>query len=266
MTTRRRPPTRPAKPSHEPDVPAQGVTPPDAGAPALPLASGVLEPCRVNPILADSSVVTVALEDLADPVQHVRPPRNAKREKMLLWRRESADVAVAPLSQSVEVYGYTKGQFSMLDLLKSVLKKTGPAHMDFSTWTANRREALELAAMKQRGELLSIRWLVDMTFVRRDPEAAAAIRADFGAEAIRVAHCHAKFALFYNADWSLVLRTSMNLNMNPRTEDYHLAHDPDLFAFIHDIMDRIWRLQHRSLSDAKAGVISQAFKREELTA
>ena len=32
MTTRRRPPTRPAKPSPAPDAPAQGVTPPDAGA------------------------------------------------------------------------------------------------------------------------------------------------------------------------------------------------------------------------------------------
>jgi hypothetical protein len=218
-----------------------------------------------NPILERSSVKTVALEDLADPVQHVRKPRNMKREKLLLWRKESAVDAIAPLTQRVEVYGYTKGQFSMLDLLKAVLTKTGPAHMDFSTWTANRKEALELAAMKQRGELLSIRWLVDMTFVRRDPEAAAAIRADFGAEAIRVAHCHAKFALFYNDAWKLVLRTSMNLNMNPRTEDYHLAHDPELFDFIHDIMNRIWKLQHRTLAEAKPGIISQAFKRETLS-
>jgi hypothetical protein len=104
-----------------------------------------------------------------------------------------------------------------------------------------------------------------MTFVRRDPEAAAAIRADFGAEAIRVAHCHAKFALFYNDAWKLVLRTSMNLNMNPRTEDYHLAHDPELFDFIHDIMNRIWKLQHRTLAEAKPGIISQAFKRETLS-
>lgn len=219
-----------------------------------------------NPILSAGTVKTVRLEDLADPVQHIRPPRrDVKRELLLLWRKESAAAAIAPLSHEVEVYGYTKGQFSMLDLLKAVLAKTGPAAMDFSTWTASRKEALELAAMKQRGELLAIRWLVDMTFVRRDPEAAAAIRQDFGAEAIRVAHCHAKFALFYNDAWKLVLRTSMNLNMNPRTEDYHLAHDPQLFDFIHGIMDRIWRLQHRTLSEAKPGVISQAFKKETLS-
>lgn len=213
-----------------------------------------------NPILAAGAVKTVRLDDLSGPVQHVRPRRDVKREKMLLWRRESAEVAVQPLTRDAEVYGFTKGQFSMLDLLKAVLAKTGPAYMDFSTWTANRKEALELAAMRQSGELLGIRWLVDMTFVRRDPEAAA-ILADFGAEAIRVAHVHAKFALFYNETWRLVLRTSMNLNMNPRTEDYHLAHDPDLFGFIHEMMDRIWKLQHRTLAEAKPGVISQFFKK-----
>jgi hypothetical protein len=103
-----------------------------------------------------------------------------------------------------------------------------------------------------------------MTFVRRDPEAAAAIRKDFGPEAIRVAHCHAKFAMFYNQSWKLVLRTSMNLNMNPRTEDFQLAHDPELFDFLHGIMDRIWKLQPRSLAEAKPGVVSQHFKRLEI--
>jgi hypothetical protein len=183
---------------------------------------------------------------------------------MLLWRKQNAVDAIAPLTQGVEIYGLTKGQFSLLDLLKAVLAKTGPASMDLSTWTANRKEALELAAMKQRGELVAVRWLVDMTFCRRDPEATAAIRQDFGADAIRVAHVHAKFALFYNETWKLVLRTSMNLNMNPRTEDFHLAHDPELFDFIHGVMDRIWKLQPRTLAQAKPGTISQAFKKETL--
>jgi len=183
---------------------------------------------------------------------------------MLLWRKQNAVDAIAPLTREVEIYGLTKGQFSLLDLLKAVLAKTGPASMDLSTWTANRKEALELAAMKQRGELVAVRWLVDMTFCRRDPEATAAIRQDFGADAIRVAHVHAKFALFYNETWKLVLRTSMNLNMNPRTEDFHLAHDPELFDFIHGVMNRVWKLQPRTLAEAKPGTISQAFKKETL--
>lgn len=217
-----------------------------------------------NPILNKSAVKTVRLDEIDGEVIHVRKKRNIKRENMLLWRKENAIEAVRPLTQHVEIYGLTKGQFSMLDLLKAVLTKTGPAHMDFSTWTASRSEAVELASMKNTGQLLSVRWLVDMTFVRRDPEAAAAIRKDFGTEAIRVAHCHAKFALFYNAEWKLVLRTSMNLNMNPRTEDFHLSNDPEMFQFINGVMNRIWKLQHRSMAQAKAGVVSQHFKKLEI--
>jgi hypothetical protein len=217
-----------------------------------------------NPILTKSAVKAVRLDEIDGPVVHTRPRRNAKREAILLWRKENAATGISALTKDVEVYGLTKGQFSMLDLLKAVLAKTGPAHMDFSTWTASRSEAIDLASMKNSGQILSVRWLVDMTFVRRDPEAAAAIRKDFGPEAIRVAHCHAKFALFYNDAWKLVLRTSMNLNMNPRTEDFHIAHDPDLFDFIHGIMNKIWKLQHRTIAEAKPGVVSQHFKTLEV--
>lgn len=217
-----------------------------------------------NHILSRETVKTVDLGELSAPSRHIRPRRDVKRETMLLWRKQNAVDAIAPLTREVEIYGLTKGQFSLLDLLKAVLAKTGPASMDLSTWTANRKEALELAAMKQRGELVAVRWLVDMTFCRRDPEATAAIRQDFGADAIRVAHVHAKFALFYNETWKLFLRTSMNLNMNPRTEDFHLAHDPELFDFIHGVMNRVWKLQPRTLAEAKPGTISQAFKKETL--
>jgi len=220
-----------------------------------------------NPILAQQEIKTVRLEDLKIPVIRDRPRKiNPKREMILLWRRQNAVTAIEKLTRDVEIYGLTKGQFSLLDLLKACLEKTGPASLDFSTWTASRSEAIELAAMKSRGLLISVRWLVDMTFVRRDPEAAAAIRKDFGPESIRVAHCHSKFALFYNEDWNLVVRTSMNLNMNPRTEDFSLCHDPDLFNFLHHIMDEIWRLQPRTLAESKPGAISQHFKKMDIGA
>ena len=45
----------------------------------------------------------------------------------------------------------------------------------------------------------------------------AQMREKLGRDNIRVAQTHSKFALFQNADWKVCLRTSMNLNMNPRT-------------------------------------------------
>jgi len=225
-----------------------------------------------NPILTRATVKTVALEDLADPVQHVRPRRDVKREMLLLWRKETAQVAVAPFNREVEVFGFTKGHFSFLDLLTALLEKTGPAHIDLSTWTAARRDTEALANLRRHAtaidtaagtsQILSIRWLIDFTFLRRAPEMVATLRQTFGNDALRVAHVHAQFALIYNDAWQVVVRTSMNLNQNPRTEDYHLAHDPDLFAFVRSMMDRVWKLQPRQLADANAGAVRKHFLKE----
>ena len=105
-----------------------------------------------------------------------------------------------------------------------------------------------------------MRWLVDLTFVRRDPEAAQAIRQAFGVEAIRVANVHSKFCLFKTDDWQLVLRGSFNLNMNPRTEDFTLAHDPELFAFIEAMLAKVWAHQPGSLDKHRPYDVHKIFK------
>jgi hypothetical protein len=139
---------------------------------------------------------------------------------------------------------------------------TGPANLQISTWTAARHEIQKLAEFHRDGKLLSVRWLVDFTFARRDPEAAHQIRKTFGVETIRVARCHAKFALFGNEEWKLVLRSSMNLNMNPRTEDFTISNDPEIYAFIASILDRVWARQGRSLADASIIEIRKYFQHD----
>lgn len=202
-----------------------------------------------NPLLTESSVRTVRVEEIRSPAILDRSKRSHVRELRELRRKQSAAEAIAGLDQSNEIYGFTKGQFSMLDLLTACLEFTGPARVSISTWTAARHEIQSLERLQREGRILGTRWLVDFTFARRDPQAAHAIRQTFGLDAIRVAQNHAKFALFGNAEWKLVLRTSMNLNMNPRFEDFTLAHDPELAEFLGRILDEIWSRQKRSLAD-----------------
>lgn len=202
-----------------------------------------------NPLL-ERSLETFDVADLESPVVLARPAARLKRELRDLRRKQSAEEAIRGLAKGIEIYGFTKGQFSLLELLQAVIKSTGPVNVSLSTWTAARHEIGELARMRDCGELLGLRWLVDFTFARRDPEAAHSIRMLFGLETIRVAQNHAKFCIFTNAEWQLVLRTSMNLNMNPRFEDFTIAHDPELAAFIGTILDEIWNRQTRALADA----------------
>lgn len=208
-----------------------------------------LVPAR-NPLLAAESVRTVDVAEIEAPAVLARSKSSRVRELRELRRKETAAAAIAGLTHDVELYGFTKGQFSLLDLIRAALEVTGPARLSLSTWTAARHEIQSLDRMVGDGSLLSMRWLVDFTFARRDPEAAHQIRQTFGLDAIRVAQNHAKFALFTNDAWRLVVRTSMNLNMNPRFEDFHIAHDPELAAFLTRILDDIWTRQKRSLADA----------------
>lgn len=202
-----------------------------------------------NPLLAAEQVRTVDVGEIEAPVVLSRSIDSRKRQLRELRRKETAAAAIAGLTHGVELYGFTKGQFSLLDLIRAALATTGPARLSLSTWTAARHEIQALDRMKAAGELLGMRWLVDFTFARRDPEAAHQIRQTFGLDTIRVAQNHAKFALFENDGWQLVIRTSMNLNMNPRFEDFTIAHDPELAAFLKRILDDIWTRQKRSLAD-----------------
>ena len=92
------------------------------------------------------------------------------------------------------------------------------------------------------------------------PGLAQEIRRVFGPDGIRVAKNHAKFTLIKNADWQIVIRTSMNINFNPRFEDFTIAHDPELFAFVDGVLDSVWDRQGPELQFQNAGTIEKHFE------
>lgn len=216
-----------------------------------------------NVVLAEGRVKAVKIEDaISGNAVLTRPKRSAKREIRELRAKQSAAEAVAGLAQDNEIYGFTKGQFTLLELWQAVLGVTGPAFVTISTWTAARNEIRVIENLLIEHRLTGARWLIDATFGRRDPEACAYIKKTFGADCMRIANTHTKFAVFTNDRWKVVLRTSMNLNMNPRFEDFTIAHDPELADFITDLMDKIWAKQKASLADATATEKDRYFREE----
>ncbi len=95
--------------------------------------------------------------------------------------------------------------------------------------------------------------MVDVTFVRRVPQLVGQIRKDFGEDAIRVTKTHAKFATIANKSWKVAIRSSMNLNQNPRMESYEIGHDPQLCAWLERVLSDVWASQPRRLADASHG-------------
>ena len=174
-------------------------------------------------------------------------------------RIATAAEVLADFGKDSSIHALTKGQFSLLDVLSALVEKTGPAHLDISTWTAASTDVGVVCDWLQGGRIVSSRWLVDLTFQRRTPEVADQIRKLFGRDAIRVAQNHAKLALLTNSEWSVVVQTSMNLNFNPRFESFTASHDPELCNFYRGIFDEVWKRQPRQLAGARPADISKHF-------
>lgn len=103
---------------------------------------------------------------------------------------------------------------------------------------------------------------LDFSMARREPAITAQLREAFSPENIRVAQNHAKWCIFQNPEWKIVLRSSMNLNMNPRFEDFQIAHDPELAGFLNGILDQIFAIQKKELAMGKPYDIVKQFNEE----
>jgi len=213
---------------------------------------------------ADNPLLAATAEPVVDPLAITRPmvkrriPAGRRIEDQ---RRGSAAAAVVEHLErdGCELVGLTRGQWSLTDLIAAVVNKTGPASLAISTWTAAGTSVQTMLALLQSGQITSCRWLVDTTFVRRVPALVAEIRKQFGADAIRVTRTHAKFVTITNDDWQVAIRSSINLNQNPRMESYEIGHDPELCAWLVGVMDDVWLRQARSIADAPHTAQTQWF-------
>jgi hypothetical protein len=222
----------------------------DILAPAIPLPISKAP----NPLLLSDP------DPVVDPAvirQAVIKRPIPKREIMDLRRIQSATEAVAGLERDgMELFGLTKGQFSLTDMIEAILDKTGPADLSISTWTAANGDVTRMLELLNSGVIRSCRWLVDLTFMRRCPQLTAEIRAKFGADAIRVTKTHAKFCTITNDDWQIALRSSMNLNQNPRMESFQVGHDPVLCQFPSEVLDDVWKRQNKGIADLSSKEIA----------
>lgn len=216
---------------------------------------------RQNPLFAKKIDKVADVDRLTSPTVFARPKHEHRREIRDQRRLDTAAEALAGFNRETTIYGFTKGQFSLIQLLTEALKITGPAELVLSTWTAANQDVTDILEFCEIGLVTAARWLVDLTFTKRTPQLADRIRKVFGDDAIRVAKNHAKYAMIGNANWKIVVHTSMNLNHNPRFENFEIAHDPDLYAFHAQIVEEIWTRQSRAIDGMRPYEIHKHFNR-----
>lgn len=170
-------------------------------------------------------------------VSHVRqsPVRRPRLSKVT-----NARDALVGFGPRAEIYCLTFGQFSLMDAIEAILDYTGPADVAISTWTAAAADLSRSAEHLRDQRIRSLRFVVDCSFGQRQPGYLALIRELFGDDAIRSTRTHAKFATITNDDWRVAVRTSMNLNENPRLESIEVSDDAALAGFLLDVVNEIF--------------------------
>jgi len=153
-----------------------------------------------------------------------------RKRKILLAPYQSAKDCISGFERGGRVVGLTKGQFSLIHLVRAVLDYTGPADVIISTWSAGFYDAMEVGELMRSGLLRSVKIITDRSFLTRQTNYAASITEVFGPENIRTTNTHAKFVLIGNDEWRVCIRSSMNLNENKRCENFDLDDDGQIYA------------------------------------
>lgn len=150
---------------------------------------------------------------------------------------ESAARCIGPITSGCEIFGLTKGDFSMIDILRHIAKEIGPCRIDIGTWTAAAAEIKQAFAMLEDRNIIAMRWLVDRSFPARQGKYYHSLLGKFGKDSVRLARFHAKFILLENDSFSVAVRTSMNLNENKRIEFYEISEGSPISGYLREIVD-----------------------------
>jgi len=165
--------------------------------------------------------------------------KTAKR-RALLARASTAKEAIGRIQKGTDTFILTFGQFSLIDALVHILDQTGPANVDLSTWTAADAHLERSAELIESAAIKRFRMIVDRSFETRQPDYCAHMRKLFGAESLRAIRTHAKFLTVRSSSFDIVVRTSMNLNENPRLENIEISEDAKFADFFERIVDEVF--------------------------
>lgn len=172
-------------------------------------------------------------------------PRTIRRETKTRTIRAaklgSARDAIGKLTAGCEIFILTFGQFSLIDALVTILESTGPADVNISTWTAAHAHLERAQSLLQDANIRKLRYVVDRSFLTRQPDYCQRMRELFGDDCIRTQRSHAKFMTISNEHWDIAVRTSMNLNENPRLENLEISDDRELCHFLVSVVDDVFK-------------------------
>lgn len=135
---------------------------------------------------------------------------------------------IGTLARGVCINFWSFGSFSLHELLFYILKQTGPAHINMCTWSISQEAVEQITRRCNRGEILSIRFLLDPRVKVCKAKPLQMIAANFQYAMTRV---HAKVVTLENDTWKLSIVSSQNATTNPKLERGMIIVADEVFEF-----------------------------------
>lgn len=190
----------------------------------------------------------------------------ANRRRKSIESFASAKECIGPLDPGMSLFAITRGQFSMIDVINDLIWKMGSADVSVWTWAIAEYEVEVFTALMDRQEIRSGRLVIDYSAEHRNAGLIQQWRDRFGDDSVRIVRSHAKIARVWNDDYRFLARGSMNLNYNPRFEQFDLTEGGDDFEMVAQIEDELQVLRPMcARRDAEANSqLERAWKAEQI--
>lgn len=163
----------------------------------------------------------------------------SQRRKTARQSFQTAAECIGPIEPGMALFAITRGQFSMIDAVLACLDQSGHADVSLWTWTVAEYEVECLARLRDDGRIRSGRLIIDYGARNKNAGLLREWRQRFGAESCRYVVNHAKIATVESDRFRILLRGSMNLNFNPRFEQFDLTEGGPDFDLVREIEDEL---------------------------
>ncbi len=194
------------------------------------------------------------------------PSAITTRRKRAVESFKTAADCIGTIEPGTSLFAITRGQFSMIDAILACLDQAGPADVSLWTWTVAEYEIQCMERLMRDGRIRSGLLIIDGSARKKNAGLIRQWQSAFGADSVRFVVNHSKIATIRSDQFKLLLRGSMNLNFNPRFEQFDMTEGGADFELVKEIESElpVLRLNATNTAVYNASRVSEAFQPEQL--
>lgn len=194
------------------------------------------------------------------------PSSPTARRKRAVESFRTAAEAIGTIEPGAALFAITRGQWSMIDAILACLDQIGPADLSIWTWTVAEYEVECLERLRTDARIKTGRLVIDYGARNKNAGLIRQWKSGFGTDSVRYVVNHSKIATLRTEKFKLLLRGSMNLNFNPRFENFDLTEGGEDFDLVKAIEDDLPILEDACTGKDcyTASKVSEAFAPEQL--